>query len=284
MQYGGGLFIALFLTYKFSDIKRMLFALLCGMSYAIFDEIHQLFIDGRSGQITDVIIDSIGVAIGICVFMVMYKIIIKFIDKRKGRRFRIEKNSFFKILLIIILISWFIVIFIFSSQSGRQSSKVSEKVTRKLLKIKDTISVMVENYEDTNEIIIKGIKTNPITNERIDKWELQVRKLAHYGLFAFGGMLIYLILEVFNIKYKILISIFVGMLFACIDEYHQLYSVSRGPQIIDVVIDTFGVISGVIVAWGSVKCIKKIYKKFEKGKKVYDKFQKNNSRKNCKSS
>lgn len=284
MQCGGMLFITLFLTYEFSDIKRMIFALLIGMGYAASDEIHQLFIAGRSGQVIDVFIDTIGVAIGICLLMIIYKVIQNAVIKKKGRRLKINKNTFLKIFLGIILIIWLIIIFIFSSQTGRQSSKVSKRVTKELLKIKDTISVVIENYEDTNEIVIKGIETNPITNKRIDKWEFKVRKLAHYGLFACGGIIIYLILEAFDIKHKILIAIFLGMLFASIDEYHQLYSAGRGPQIRDVVIDTIGVISGVMFSYLITKCIKKIYIKFEKGKKLYDKFQKSNRGKNCKSS
>ena len=35
--------------------------------YAISDEIHQIFIPGRSGQITDILIDAIGALIGIII-------------------------------------------------------------------------------------------------------------------------------------------------------------------------------------------------------------------------
>lgn len=105
-----------------------------------------------------------------------------------------------------------------------------------------------------------------------------VRKLAHYALFASGGFVIYLILDItINSKHTFLISIFVGMLLACIDEYHQLYSLNRGPQLFDVGIDSLGIISGVIFAVICVKIIKK-------GEKIYDKFKRNNRRKNCKSS
>ncbi len=37
----------------------MLLSLLIGIEYAALDEIHQLFVAGRSGQITNVMIDSI---------------------------------------------------------------------------------------------------------------------------------------------------------------------------------------------------------------------------------
>ena len=79
-------------------------------------------------------------------------------------------------------------------------------------------------------------------------------------------------------------STFFGMLLACLDEFHQLYSQSRGPKLLDVGIDTLGVISGVLFASLCVNIIKKIYNKFKRGMKIYDKLQKNNRRKDCKGS
>lgn len=42
------------------------------MSYAVLDEIHQLFVPGRSGQIQDIIIDGIGVLVGVLLVMLFY--------------------------------------------------------------------------------------------------------------------------------------------------------------------------------------------------------------------
>jgi VanZ family protein len=43
----------------------IIISLLCSLCIACFDEIHQLFIDGRAGKITDVMIDSIGYIVSI---------------------------------------------------------------------------------------------------------------------------------------------------------------------------------------------------------------------------
>lgn len=45
--------------------KSKLIALLCMVLYASTDEIHQLFVPGRSGMVRDVFIDSIGGIIGV---------------------------------------------------------------------------------------------------------------------------------------------------------------------------------------------------------------------------
>ena len=51
------------------DIKKLLIsAFIICVLYAISDEIHQTFIDGRSGEIKDVFIDSIGASIGLFLF------------------------------------------------------------------------------------------------------------------------------------------------------------------------------------------------------------------------
>lgn len=45
--------------------------------YAISDEVHQLFIPGRSGEVTDVIIDSAGSSVGIVVYLLIGKVVKK---------------------------------------------------------------------------------------------------------------------------------------------------------------------------------------------------------------
>ena len=48
-------------------------AQICGSLYAVTDEVHQLFVDSRSGELRDVLIDSFGVFLGIliCRFVIM---------------------------------------------------------------------------------------------------------------------------------------------------------------------------------------------------------------------
>lgn len=46
---------------------KLLFSLLTCVVYASFDEIHQLFVLGRTGQVLDVLIDSMGSIIGMLI-------------------------------------------------------------------------------------------------------------------------------------------------------------------------------------------------------------------------
>ncbi len=51
------------------DIKKILFIcfIIC-LLYACSDELHQIYVPGRSGEITDIIIDSFGLLIGEAIF------------------------------------------------------------------------------------------------------------------------------------------------------------------------------------------------------------------------
>ncbi len=48
-----------------------------GTLYAVSDEIHQLYVPGRSGQFSDVLLDSAGVALGCIIIFILYKLIRK---------------------------------------------------------------------------------------------------------------------------------------------------------------------------------------------------------------
>lgn len=52
--------------------KRMIVALLLCIMYAVSDEIHQLFVPGRDGNIKDVLIDTAGAGFGIVVWRFIF--------------------------------------------------------------------------------------------------------------------------------------------------------------------------------------------------------------------
>ncbi len=59
---------------------RTLLPVFLGALYAVSDEIHQLYVPGRSGEIRDVLIDSAGVAVGCIIVLSVYQII----KRKKG--------------------------------------------------------------------------------------------------------------------------------------------------------------------------------------------------------
>lgn len=57
-------------TYKFTAKRTIVLSVLLALFYAIFDEIHQLFVPGRSGEIGDVLIDTVAAIIGIGAYFI----------------------------------------------------------------------------------------------------------------------------------------------------------------------------------------------------------------------
>ena len=70
----GFLMISLIKEYKIVNWKTMFLAFFLSFLYACSDEIHQLFIPGRSGNIIDVGIDSIGSYFGVLLYDFYYQI------------------------------------------------------------------------------------------------------------------------------------------------------------------------------------------------------------------
>ncbi len=70
----GILLMSLMNTYKIKELDRIAVSLIIGVIYASTDEIHQVFVPGRGPQITDVILDSMGVLTGIFIVMLVLKI------------------------------------------------------------------------------------------------------------------------------------------------------------------------------------------------------------------
>ena len=74
-------------AYSFSEDSGKRSMLICwcaGTAYAASDELHQLFVPGRSCQFRDVCIDSAGVLAGVLVFSLIKHEIVKYKEKKKS--------------------------------------------------------------------------------------------------------------------------------------------------------------------------------------------------------
>ncbi len=73
-HFGNFFIISLFLTsyvlcYRRKTITTLTVAFSVSFSFAFFDEIHQLFVAGRSCQLSDMLLDSSGAMLGILLFL-----------------------------------------------------------------------------------------------------------------------------------------------------------------------------------------------------------------------
>lgn len=143
---------------------------------------------------------------------------------------KFDKKIQIKILKIILIIIWMIAIFIFSSQKGTESGNTSRKFTIAIIQIITGKNLALEDP------FVEGI-------------QLFIRKLAHFTIYAIGGFLImnYAYTTEKTMKQKMLYSITFGAGYAVTDELHQFFVFGRSAQVLDVAIDTAGVIIGVLI-------------------------------------
>ena len=73
-----GLFISLTVKEYFQKghfyIRHFIIPLICGVLYAVSDEIHQRFVPGRSCELRDVLIDTCGVLLGVIINMLCVRL------------------------------------------------------------------------------------------------------------------------------------------------------------------------------------------------------------------
>ena len=143
------------------------------------------------------------------------------------------KIIIFRIITMIFLVLTFISIFNFSNQDGQTSGGLSRKVARKIV---DVFPYTKNIKEEAKNKIVE--KSQPI-----------IRKGAHLSIYTLVGILIMSFISTYEIhlKYKFLISILVGLIYAISDEIHQSFIPGRTASVIDVGIDTLGVVLGIIL-------------------------------------
>ena len=169
---------------------------------------------------------------------------------KKEKLISINKINILRIILIILLLCTFFIIFGFSSQNGEQSGGISRKVTETILKASSNYNKL---EEEEKEIILH-------------RTESIIRKVAHFSIYTVVGFLLMGLLSTYKIKdkWRLIMTIGIGILYAISDEFHQSFSPGRSPKVTDVYIDTLGVIVGALL----VIFIRMVYKKIKYCKKI----------------
>lgn len=154
-------------------------------------------------------------------------------DKTNRKKMKEQnENRAKKRILWVLIILWMILIFLFSSQNSEDSSKLSRGFLRNFI-----LWFLPEN----------------IDGDTVDFLEYIVRKCAHMTEYAVLGILIFIQLrlyQVFESEWKkICAAVFLVMLYAATDEFHQLFVGGRSGQITDVLIDTCGGTAGAFIIY-----------------------------------
>jgi len=137
-------------------------------------------------------------------------------------------NNKRKIIYWSLLITWMIIICVMSNQPANISDSQSIGVLDLFSKI--------------------GINVNGIFG---DLANFVARKCAHFLEYMILALLVLNVLKLyFNMKQVIIITIVFVFLYACSDEIHQLFVPGREGAIRDVIIDTCGGVTLVLIKLG----------------------------------
>ncbi|MCH4890660.1 VanZ family protein [Acidaminobacter sp. JC074] len=127
----------------------------------------------------------------------------------------------------LLVIGWMILIFLLSAQVADQSNELSTGITEKLFVLVGKV------FKDLS------LKT----------FNHYIRKTAHFTIYLVLGLLL---MHAFKVSHAtrrggVFLTFVSGMVYAVSDEFHQSFVPGRGPSFFDVIIDTSGVIVGILV-------------------------------------
>ncbi len=154
-----------------------------------------------------------------------------------------------RIISLILLLGWMGLIFYLSHQNANESSGMSGGL------IKRFISFFLPN-----------ISADELT-DIISSLQFIVRKTAHFSLYAILGILSFSHFATYGRltwALKNVLSILVPVLYAISDEYHQTYIPGRSGEIRDVLIDSLGAVTGILLVLIVCRIFKAIKKKSPK--------------------
>lgn len=134
-----------------------------------------------------------------------------------------------KEIFLSLAIIWMLVIFVFSAQKSEESTKLSNGAGRYVV-------------TTVNEVMDKGWD-----EEKVEEYALAidhpVRKLAHATEYAILALLWF---GALGSKPQ---AVVIAFLYACTDEFHQLFVPGRAGLFADVLIDASGAAAAMLVVW-----------------------------------
>ena len=138
------------------------------------------------------------------------------------------------VIFLVLMLIWMGVIFIFSQQEADDSTRESHSVG---MVVGHVVEPNFESWTETEQF------------QYADRIEHPVRKTAHFIEYTILGVLItgFWYGKDRRSWSNVLIPYITGTLYAASDETHQLFITGRSGQVSDVVLDSFGVLSGVLI-------------------------------------
>lgn len=182
---------------------------------------------------------------------------------------KINKWELLKKLSTAFVLLWMVIVFIFSSQDGIETLNTSGAFIHSIdYKVSKNENSPVVSYSNNHADENGTLKRKEYKYKYSSQLQKIVRKNAHYFLYMLGGILLSvffyanckknkikentqekrIVIRKYHLFSKcIFYSVIVGIIYACSDEFHQKFVPGRTSSIKDVLIDSFGILSGAIM-------------------------------------
>ncbi len=142
------------------------------------------------------------------------------------------KRKLVLVILWALVLGLMVLIFGFSAQPGETSSDVSSLIAKPV----------------TDAIAARRAPQSSVEYEQLyDQVDFAVRKIAHFCEYAALGFCLCLLVRCYGVR-RWWIPHALGTLYAATDELHQRFIDERCAQVADVLLDSAGVLCGVLVA------------------------------------
>jgi VanZ family protein len=151
----------------------------------------------------------------------------------KGTELVMHKNKKKLTLYLLLVPAYLLMIYLFSQQTGDTSNQISKGILKHIAEM------------------LLGLTGNKLTHHTLDTINLLFRKFLHFSEYFILAVLLYSMLEnlPLSVKKRLILSILPAIIFSATDEFHQLFVPERTGQIIDVFIDSSGVILGALLMY-----------------------------------
>jgi len=148
-----------------------------------------------------------------------------------------KKKKLYTIVAVILLTAMYVIIFLFSAESGEESAGFSGRIADWIMKL----------YE---KLAGSGGNGSAAATE-VFPLEAVIRKAAHFTEYLLVGFLSYGIVLIWHApglsgSSLILLQVFLS---GALDELHQYFVPGRAAMFRDVLLDTAGGAAGIILVW-----------------------------------
>ena len=145
------------------------------------------------------------------------------------------KNKIIRYSALVLLVLVMIMIFCFSAQPAEASNETSDGVITKIL------SILYPDFTSLDEFAQQDIVITLV---------LPVRGLAHFSEFFLLGAVSFVFFSTFGgvfSRRRSMISFLFGLIYAASDEVHQIFVPGRACQLTDVLVDSLGVFTAIML-------------------------------------